>query len=81
MASITYGVAEEKYECGKENRVSYGIVAYADSDRDGTASIVASARDISADKQVVELLAEKCNRMEVSLVHFFDVIEDFMGES
>ncbi len=39
MTTITYGVSEEKYSLGDTTRISYGIVAYADSTTDGIVSI------------------------------------------
>lgn len=80
MMTITYGVSEERYLLGNVIRISYGIVAYADAGTDGIAAIVASVRDISPDKQKIELLAEQMNRMELSPIHLFDVIADFLAE-
>ena len=80
MSSITYGVSEEVYAINEERRVSYGIVAYADSETDGTATIVASERDVSSKKSEIEDLVRKCNELKLSLLHFFDVVEDFLVE-
>lgn len=80
MITITYGVSEEKYLLGDTARISYGIVAYADSTRDGIASIVASVRDISNNKTRIEQLADLFNRMELSPIHLDDVIADFLAE-
>lgn len=80
MNMITYGVVTETYTLGKESRHAYGVVAYADADVDGTATIVAAAHNITNNRYRAELLADKCNRGNLSLCHFDDVIEDFLAE-
>jgi hypothetical protein len=80
MTSITYGISTEKYESNKECRISYGIVVYSEIDKDGTATIIASIRDISSDKKAVEELVQKCNLLKLSLLHLSDVVEDFLAE-
>ena len=80
MTTITYGVSEEKYSLGDTTRISYGIVAYADSTTDEIASIVASVRDISNNKTRIEQLADLFNRMGLSPIHLDDVITDFLAE-
>ncbi len=80
MTTITYGVSEEKYSFDGSTRISYGIVAYADSTTDGIASIVSSVRDISNNKSIIEQLADLLNRMERSPIHLNDVIADFLAE-
>ena len=78
MMNVTYGLTEERYFLGVDSRVSYGIVAYADAEEDGTATIVASVHDITADRQALSELVEICNRLELSLIHLNDVVEDFL---
>lgn len=80
MAQITYGVSKEIYEIGNEYRLSYGIVAYANADTDGTATIVESIRDISSDSEAIEELVQKCNLMNLSLYHLNDIVEDFLAK-
>ena len=80
MSTITYGVVAETYLLGSQTRNAYGIVAYADANQDGTATVVASAHDITPDRYRAEQLADKCNRGNLSLCHFDDVIEDFLAE-
>ena len=79
MNTIVYGITEETYRTGDSCRTSYGIAAYADPDQSGTALIVASVRDISAEREKVALLVDICNRMAVSLCHLPDVVEDFLA--
>lgn len=40
---------------------------------------VAEARDISEDKARTEHLVQLCNTLELSSLHFFDVVDDFIG--
>lgn len=80
MMNVTYAVAEEKYALGKEKRTSYGIVAYANAEQDGTATIVASVRDITSDKKRLKKLVDDCNRLKLSTVHLPDVVEDFLSD-
>ncbi len=80
MSMITYGVVAETYSLGSQARSAYGIVAYADTDEGGPATVVASAHDITSDRFRAEQLADKCNRGNLALCHFDDVIEDFLAE-
>ncbi len=79
MMKITYGVTEEIYSLGNVSRTSYGIAAYADSAEDGTATIVASVRDVTTDKQALTGLVAHCNHLGLSTVHLMDVVEDFLA--
>lgn len=78
MTKVTYGMTEEVYASGIEKRISYGIAAYADAEEDGTATIVAAVHDVTADRQALSGLVELCNRLELSLIHLNDVVEDFL---
>ena len=78
MINVTYGVIEEIYSLGISSRTSYGIAAYADSAEDGTVTIGASVRDVTADKQALSKLVALCNRLELSTIHLNDVVEDFL---
>ena len=79
MMNVTYGVAKEIYSLGNSSRTSYGIAAYADSEKDGTATIVASVHDVTTDKQALDELVSLCNRLELSTVHLMDVVKDFLA--
>ena len=80
MMNVTYAVTEEMYALGNESRTSYGIVAYAHAEQDGTATIVASVRDITSNKKRLKKLVDDCNRFELSTVHLHDVVEDFLSD-
>ena len=79
MMNVTYGVTEEIYSLGHSFRASYGVAAYADSEEDGTATIVASVRDVTADKQALAERVAFCNRLELSTIHLNDVVKDFLA--
>ena len=42
---------------------------------------VARFSDVSTSRESLASLAERCNRGELSLVHFPDIVEDFLLES
>jgi len=79
MMNVTYGVTEEIYSLGASTRTSYGIVAYMDSEENGTATIVSSVRDVTDDKQAITELVLLCNYLELSAIHLNDVVEDFLS--
>lgn len=54
MNSITYGTVPESYPLGNTSRVSYGVAVYAQADCDGTAAVIASVHDVSAEKDKVD---------------------------
>ena len=78
MLNVTYGIIEEKYALGRDTRVSYGIAAYADAEIDGTATIVSSVHDITANKKSLKEFVKECNRTHLSTEHLLDVVEDFI---
>ena len=79
MMNVTYGITKEVYSLGDSSRISYGIVAYANSEEDGTSTIVASIHDITANEQALLELVQQCNRLELSTLHLNDVIEGFLA--
>lgn len=79
MSHITYGVTEEKYSLGGVSRTAYGIAAYAAADVDGTATVVASVHDVTDDRQKLSEFVELCNRLELSVCHLLEVVEDFLA--
>lgn len=77
--AVNYDIIEEKYRSGKDSRISYGIAGYADTEKEGTATIVVSVRDITADKEKLTRLIQICNRLKLSVYHLRDVVEDFLS--
>ena len=78
MIKITYGVTEEIYSLGGERRISYGVAAYSDAEKNGTGVIVASVHDITSEKERLSRLVDDCNRLKLSSTHLCDVVEDFL---
>ena len=79
MNKITYGVSEETYSLNNQTRTAYGIVIYSNAEEDGTATIVGSIRDVTPNKEKMERLVSACNKLELSPIHIYDVIDDFIG--
>ncbi len=79
MNTFTYGVVEEKYKLKNKIRIAYGIAIYADAENNGTATIVASMRDLTTNQSSAEGLVDYCNRLQLSPKHLDDVIEDFLA--
>ena len=75
---ITYSIAEERYAIGNNVRTSYGVVVYADAEPDGTATVIASFRDLFGDREILERFVEKCNRDDLSLIHIGEAIADLL---
>ncbi len=77
--SITYGLTEETYSFGEDSRKSYGIAAYSDAEDDETAAVVLSIHGITSDKEKLSALIDTCNRLELSILHLSDIVEDFIS--
>ncbi len=77
--SYVYGIVREIYSFDGIQRISYGIVCYANPAIDGTASVFASVHDITADYASLCRIAELCNKLSLSPDHLQDVVEDFLS--
>ncbi len=78
--TITYGITEEIYSMKNSDRTSYGIASYADTELCGMAAVVTSVHDITSNKNDLASLIETCNRLELSDIHLYDVVEDFLAK-
>ena len=76
--NITYGITEEIYTLGAITRRAFGIAAYAYADEDGTATVVAALHDVTSHREKLESLVAICNREGLSLIHLYDVVEDYL---
>lgn len=76
--TITYAIIEEIHSIGCDRRITYGIAAYSSAEADGTATVIASVHDITNDKEKLSKLVDTCNRLELSVIHLYDVVEDFL---
>ncbi len=79
-STVTYRITEEYYSLGTDSRISYSIVAYADAEEDGTATVLRSVHDITSDREKLKALVAICNRLKLSTIHLQDVIEDFLND-
>ncbi len=79
MKNIKYGLIEEIYSFGASTRTTYGIAVYANPENDGTSTIIASVHDITASKDTLYTLVSQCNDLDLSLIHLYDVVEDFLA--
>lgn len=76
---IIYTVTDEVYEICDPVRISYGIDVYVSTKLNCTAVTVASVKDVTSDKTRLDALVQKCNDLQLSLVHLYDVLEDFIA--
>lgn len=58
------------------SRISFGIAAI--EEYDGITTVLKSFPDISPNFSNVESLANLCNAHKLDLIHFNDIIDDFM---
>lgn len=79
MNTVTYGATKERFTLGALERTSYGIAAYSGADVDGTATVIAHVSDITCEESKIGELVELCNRLELSPLHLYDVVEDFLA--
>ena len=60
------------------SHIGYGIAAVADYDSHIT--VLQAYTDLACDKDAVSELVDLCNRLEASLCHFKDIVEDFLAK-
>ena len=80
MIDVTYVVIEEKYAHISGTRVSYGIAVCKGESQEHSASTIHLIHDITSDRDRLEALVSNCNRLRLSSVHIYDVVEDFLSE-
>ena len=68
-----YILIRDTYSGDTERHIGYGIAVV-----DNESAIVSAATDLSCNENEVAELVNKCNELELSLVHFQDVVEDFL---
>lgn len=71
---ITYILCRETYKAKRSERIAYGIAVYAEGDP----TCVARLHDITSDKNALTELVLLCNRLQLSPIHLYDVVEDFL---
>lgn len=71
--SVIYKLNEE---VGSGERVTYGIEVFEETELGNKMAIVIS--DISFNREAVQTVVELCNRLELSPVHIYDVVDDYL---
>ena len=80
MKSVTYGIIEETYALGDAARTSYGIAAYAHAETDGTGAVIERIGDVTSDRERLSAFVKTCNRLDLSVIHLREAVEDFLAE-
>lgn len=70
-------IRENLYNVDIGSYVSFGLKIYYINDR--VAQEACTISDICIDEKKIRKLAAACNREQLSPLHIFDVIEDFLG--
>ena len=65
-----------RLECDCGNTRSYGIALVAEYD--GSCEVLLSFVDLSRNSYAVDILVERCNRLQLDPIHLPDVIDDFL---
>ena len=71
----TYEVIENLYKNGEKIRIAFGIAAIESVNK----TVLESYPDLSINFDLVENLVNTCNRLELSIIHLRDVVEDFLA--
>lgn len=74
-----YIVVRETYTDKTCSRTTYGIAAVQKND--GCLSVIQSISDICPEFAAVQQLVQRCNELELELIHLQDVVEDFLIET
>lgn len=72
-----YIVLQSTYKNGVAKRISFGIAGI--EEYDGTITVLDSVSDISSEIDPVEELVDLCNDQQLSLIHFRDIVSDFLA--
>lgn len=77
MNATVYGVLSERLSVLGEERTAYGIALCKRGA--GECEVIEAIRDLGGDRGEIEHLADACNRLSLSPIHFRDVVEDFLA--
>ena len=73
LKGVKYTVVEERNSCDEYGNItSYGIAVRRDGHQ------LDEVDDVSLDKESVKKLVDMFNELELSIVHFRDVLEDML---
>ena len=78
--NYTYGIICETFSLNEKNRTAYGIAVFAHTDHTESNAIIATVNDLSSDKESVEKLISACNEGQLSLIHLYDVVDDYLAK-
>jgi hypothetical protein len=67
-------IAENLWDADIGSYTAYGVLA-----RDCQGNNVLKVSDVFTDKSDAEAFVEKCNSLDLDIIHIYDVIEDTMG--
>lgn len=73
---MKYIVIKNEYINQEYSRISFGIAAV--EEYDGVTVILKSFSDLSPHFSEVESLVNLCNEQELELIHFNDIMDDFI---
>jgi len=79
LKNIFYIIIEETYSFNGSTRNSFGIAACCGPASDGISNIVLTINDITADKIKLTEFIEMCNCLNLSLIHIFEAVDDFLA--
>lgn len=77
--TVTYAVTSEVCSFCGIKRISYGIDAHIKTGQNISSTVIASVKDITFDKSKLDILVQQCNNLQLSPIHLYDVIEDFIS--
>lgn len=76
MNAYSYVTVKHQIGEGSGARICYGVAAALIYD--GCVQLVQSYDDLSDDADSIRHFTETCNELHVELVHFADVVEDYL---
>ena len=77
--NILYVITEETYSSEASIRISYGIAVYAVGKDGSTTAMIDAIHDITSHKKALIELVALCNRLELSVLHLHEVVDDFLA--
>ena len=75
---IFYKLIKGNYTLEGNSYISYGIAAYKYDERKKKRVKLLYIEDITLNKKKLMRLVKDCNDLELSLIHIYDVVEDFL---
>ncbi len=79
MITINYTINTTVHDGFSKEECSYTFFGISALDENNNE--IVSINDISSSRNDIELLINKFNENKLSLIHFYDAVEDFMAEN